>query len=156
MDKTPYAYDFLWHQLEIAYNEIRKEKYRNFLKNFLFNPEYRKKAEKLKDKKGRNYEGGLLEAVASQVSLLMCMYDNYPEIDIDIVLTATILKLFCKLHSKKECYKNIEEIPELIPFLFKKSRKKPSLELTIYDSVEKLDNKIFIKLQQKRRKEYGS
>ncbi len=156
MDKTPYAYDFLWHQLELAYNEIRKPKYRELLKSFLFNEEYRKKAEKLKDKKGRNYEGGLLEATASQASLLMCMYDNYPEIDIDILLTAIILKLFCKLYNKRKCFEYLENYPEVVPFLFKKSRKKPSLELIVYDSIEKLDNKIFIKLQQKRRKKDGS
>ncbi len=155
MEKTPYAYDFLWHQLELAFNEIRKKRYRDFIKTFLFDPELRKKVEKLKDKKGRDYEGGLLEATASQASLLLCMYDNYPEIDIDILLTAVILKPFCSLYNKKECYEKFRELPEVIPFLFKKSRKKPSVELTIYDSVQKLDNKIFLKLK-KRRVENGS
>jgi hypothetical protein len=156
MEKTPYAYDFLWHQVELAYNEIRKPKYRELLKSFLFEKDFREKAGKLKDKKGRNYTGGLLEAVASQSSLLMCIYDNYPEIDIDLLLTGVILKLYCRLYSKKECYQKLKDYQEVIPLLFKKSRKKPSVELTIYDSIEKLDNKIVIKLQQKRRKKDGS
>lgn len=150
MEKTPYAIDFLWHQLELAYNEIRKPKFKDLVKNYLFDKKLREKAQKLRDKQGRNYEGGLLEACASQASLLMCMYDNYPEIDIDILLTAIILKLFCSIYSKKECYKRLETYEELIPFLFKKSRKKPSVELSVFDSIIKLDNKIYLKLKKRR------
>ncbi len=155
MEKTPYAYEFLWHQIEIAYNEIRKPRYRELLKRFLFDEDLRKKVENLKDKKGRNYRGGMLEAVASQSSLIMCMYDNYPEIDIDLLLTAVILKLFCKAYAKRECYEILKDYEEVIPFLFKKSRKKPSVEISIFDSIEKLDNKIFLKLK-KRRVENGT
>ncbi len=150
MKRTPYAVDFLWHQLELAYNEIRKPRYKELVKKYLFDENLRKKAETLKDKQGRNYPGGLLEACASQASLLMCMYDNYPEIDIDLLLTAVILKLFCSLYSKKECFERLKEYEEIIPFLFKKSRKKPSVELSVFDSVVKLDNKIFLKLRRRR------
>ena len=151
MEKTPYSVDFLWHQLEVAYNEIRKPKYRELVKKYLFDEELRKKAEKLKDKQGRNYSGGLLEACASQASLLMCMYDNYPEIDIDLLLTAVILKLFCSVYSKKECYNRLKDYQDVIPFLFKKSRKKPSVEISVFDSVIKLDNKIYLKLRRRRK-----
>ncbi len=150
IEKTPYAYEFLWHQLEVAYNEIRKKKYKELLEKFLFDEELRSKVEKLKDKKGRNYKGGVLEATASQASLLMCMYDNYPEIDIDLLLTGVILKGICKAYTKKGCYSLLKNYPEVVPFLFKKSRKKPSVELSVFDAVEKLDNKIFLKLYKRR------
>ncbi len=151
MDKTPYALDFLWHQVELGYEEIRKKKYKELVKQFLFNEEYRKKLEKKKDYRGRNYEGGMLEATASLISLSLCMYDNYPEIDIDLLLTAFILYGFCSTFTKKECFEKIKDYSEIIPFLFKKQRKKPSVELTIFDQLIKLDNKIFEKLQKKRK-----
>ncbi len=154
MGKTPYAYDFLWRQLEIFYKEIRKKRYKDLLEKYLFNGELRNKIEKLKDRKsGRDYEGGLLERTASTLSIALCIYDNYPEIDIDLVLTAGIMNLICSVYPKKECYQVLKDYPELVPFLFKKKRKKPSLELTVYDSLIKLDRKIFEKLKNKRRGE---
>lgn len=152
MEKTPYAVDFLWKQIETGYKEIRKSRYKELLKEFLFNPKLREKAEKLKDKKsGRDYEGGLLERTASTLSIALCIYDNYPEIDIDLILTAVIMNLFCKTFPRKECYEKIDSYPEVIPFLFLKSRKKPSVELTVYDSIIKLDAKIYMKLQKFRK-----
>ncbi|SNZ02757.1 hypothetical protein SAMN06265182_0203 [Persephonella hydrogeniphila] len=152
MEKTPYAIDFLWNQIEIGYKEIRKNRYKTLVKEFLFNPKLREKAEKLRDKKsGRNYEGGLLERTASTLSIALCIYDNYPEIDIDLILTAIILNLFCGVFPKKECYEKIKDYPEVVQFLFLKSRKKPSIEITVYDSIIKLDTKIFMKLQKFRK-----
>ncbi|WP_456465429.1 hypothetical protein [Persephonella sp.] len=149
MEKTPYPYEFLWKQLELFYKEVRKKKYKSLLDKYLFNKELRNKVEKLKDKKtGRNYEGGLLERTASTLSIALCIYDNYPEIDIDLILTAGIMDLMCKTFSKKECYQRLKEYPELLPFLFIKKRKKPSLELTVYDGILKLDRKIFEKLKR--------
>ncbi len=150
IEKTPYALEFLWNQIELAYTEVRKKKYKELLEKLIFNEDIRKRVEKAKDKKGRNYEGGLLEATASQVSLMMCMYDNYPELDIDLLLTAAILKGICKTYTKKECYKIVENYPEVVPFLFKKSRKKPTPELTVFDGIEKLDNKVFLRLYKRR------
>jgi hypothetical protein len=146
MEKTPYATDFLWNQIEIGYREIRKKKYKELVEKFLFNEEYRKKLEKKKDFKGRNYEGGMLETTASLISISLCIYDNYPVIDIDLLLTAFILYGFCSIFTKKDCYEKLKDYPEVIPFLFKKQRKKPSIELTVFEQIKKLDNKIIVKI----------
>ncbi|EDP73940.1 hypothetical protein [Hydrogenivirga sp. 128-5-R1-1] len=151
MNKTPYSVDFLWHQIELGYKEIRKERYKNLIEQFLFSNEYRKRLEKKKDYKGRNYEGGMLETTASLISLSLCIYDNYPEIDIDLILTAFILYGFCSIFTKKECFEKIKDYPEVVPFLFKKQRKKPTLELTVFEQLIKLDYKIFERLQIKRK-----
>ncbi|WP_293444001.1 hypothetical protein [Persephonella sp.] len=149
MERTPYAYDFLWKQIEFFYKEIKKKRYKDLIKKYLFNKELRNKVEKLKDKKsGRNYEGGLLERTASVLSIALCVYDNYPETDIDLVLTAGIMNLLCRAYPKKDCYNMLKDYPELVPFLFVKKRKKPSLELTVYDGIIKLDRKIFEKLNR--------
>ena len=92
-----------------------------------------------------------MERTASTLSIALCIYDNYPEIDIDLVLTAGIMNLICSTYPKKECYQMVKDYPELVPFLFLKKRKKPSLELTVYDGLIKLDRKIFEKLKNKRR-----
>ena len=149
MEKTPYAYDFLWNQIELGFNEIRKPKYKQLVEKYLFDNKIRERAEKLKDKKGRNYEGGYLERTASVLSLALCMYDNYPQIDIDLLLTAIIFSLICATFPKKECYEKIKDYPELIPFLFKKKRKKPSVEIYIFEQLIKLDSNIFLKLRKK-------
>ncbi len=146
--ETPYSYDFLWNQIEYGYKNIKKERYKKLIGKFLFDNELRKNVEKLKDYKGRNYRGGILERTASLVSLALCMYDNYPEIDIDAVLTAIILSGLCSVFSKKECYEKIKEHQDIIPFLFKKKRKKPSVEIYIYDQLYKLDNGIFLRLRK--------
>jgi len=150
LERTPYSYEFLWRQVEAGYKEIRKEKYRKLVEQFLFDENIRKNVEKLKDKTGRNYEGGLLEKTASVISLALCTYDNYPEIDIDLILCSIILSCLCATFPKRECYEKIKEYDELIPFLFKKKRKKPTLELTVYDGLIKLDNKIYLKLERRR------
>ncbi len=151
MEKTPYAYDFLWNQVELGFTEIRKKKYRELVERYLFDEEKRKKLEVLKDKKGRNYKGGLLERTASIISLVLCSYDNYPEIDVDLLLTAVIMSGFCSIYPKKECFEKIKDYPEIIPFLFKKKRKKPSVEIYIFDSLIKIDNGIFLRLQKHRK-----
>ncbi|WP_456382207.1 hypothetical protein [Persephonella sp.] len=78
------------------------------------------------------------------------MYDNYPELDIDLLLSAIILNCLCRAYTKRECYEIIKEYEELIPFLFKKKRKKPSVELTAYEGIIKLDNKIYSGLRRWR------
>ncbi|WP_457638588.1 hypothetical protein [Persephonella sp.] len=45
----------------------------------------------------------------------------------------------------------IKEYKELIPFLFKKKRKKPTIELTVYEGLIRLDNKIYLSLRRWRR-----
>ena len=151
MEKTPYAYEFLWHQIEIGFNEIRKKRYKELLEKFIFDNEIRKRLEKKNDYRSRNYEGGLLETTASLVSIALCTYDNYPEIDIDLILTAIIMYAVCKTFTKKECFEFVKDYPELVPFLFKKQRKKPSLELTVFDALTKFDGKIFLALWKKRK-----
>jgi len=148
IEQTPYSYEFLWNQLEIGYNNIKKKKYKELVSRFLFDKQIREKLETLKDYKGRNYKGGVLERTASVLSLALCMYDNYPEIDIDLLLTAIILSGICSVFSKKECYEKIKEYPEIIPFLYKKKRRKPSVEIYIYDQLFKIDNGIFLKLRK--------
>ena len=150
MQQTPYAYDFLWNQIELGFQEIRKPAYRKLVEQFLFDPEIRKKVEKLPDKTGRKYEGGLLEKTASVLSLSLCMYDNYPEIDIDLILTGIILSLLCKAFTKRECFGKLKDYPDVIPFVFKKSRNKSSLELTVFDGIQRLDNRIILKLMAQR------
>ncbi len=151
MEKTPYAIDFLWHQIELGFNEIRKSRYKKLLEAYLFDEEIRKKLEEKKDYKGRNYKGGMLETTASLVSLALCTYDNYPEIDIDLILTAILMNGICSIFNKKECYDRLKDYPEIIPFLFKKQRKKPSLEVSIFDQLVKFDNKIIAKILKKRK-----
>ncbi len=148
IEKTPYAYQFLWNQLELGYKNIKKHKYKKLVEEFLFDKEIREKLEILKDYKGRNYKGGILERTASVLSLALCMYDNYPEIDIDLLLTAILMSGFCSVFSKKECFEKIKDYPEIIPFLYRKKRKKPSVEIYIYDQLFKIDNGIFLKLRK--------
>ena len=152
MEKTPYAYDFLWNQLELGFTEIRKPKYKELVEKYLFDEEIRKNLEILRDKKGRNYRGGILERTASVISLVLCSYDNYPEIDVDLLLTAVLMSGFCAIYPKKECFEKIKDYPELIPFLFKKKRTKPSVEIYIFDSLFKIDNGIFLRLEKQRKR----
>ncbi|ACO04474.1 MAG TPA: hypothetical protein DEP48_06115 [Persephonella sp.] len=148
--ETPYAYDFLWKQIEKGFYEVRKKRYRDLLERFLKDPEIRKKFEEKKDRKGRDYRGGMLEKTASVLSLALCMYDNYPEIDIDLLLTAILMNGFCSVYTKRECYEKIKDYPEIIPFLFKKKRIKPDLEITIFENLYKFDDKIYKQLKKKR------
>ncbi|MDQ7056103.1 MAG: hypothetical protein Q9M89_06405 [Persephonella sp.] len=78
------------------------------------------------------------------------MYDNYPEIDIDLILSSIILSCLCAPFPKKQCYEKIKECEEIIPFLFRKKRKKLTVEITVYDGIIKLDNKIYIRLERRR------
>ena len=150
MEKTPYAYDFLWNQIELGYREIRKPVYKELVNRYLYDSDIRQKVEKLKDKTGRNYEGGFLEKTASLVSLSLCMYDNYPEINIDLLLAGIILNFLCRAFPKKECFEQLKDYPEIIPFLFKKKRTKPTVELTIYEGLQRLDNRIIMRLRRER------
>jgi len=154
MERTPYSYEFLWHQINYGYENIRKKKYRKLLDKFLTNDELKTKFNKVKDKKVRKYEGGKLEKVASVLGLALCMYDNYPEIDIDLLLTAIILYGFSSLYTKREFYEKIKDYPEVIPFIYRKKRKKPVLEILIFDDLLKIDDKI-TKYIQKRREKNG-
>ncbi|WP_457641846.1 hypothetical protein [Persephonella sp.] len=153
--ETPYSYDFLWNQLELVYKEIRKKRYKELVEKFLFDSEIRQALQNKVDKKNRNYRGGVLEKTASVASLALCIYDNYPEIDIDLLLTAILLAGFCSINTKRECYEKIKEYPELIPFLFKKKRNKPVLEITIFENLYKIDDKIYKQIK-KMRGGYGS
>ncbi len=150
MKKTPYSYDFLWYQINYAYENIKKKKYRELLNKFLTNEEVKTKLNKKVEKKVRRYEGGKLEKTASVLSIALCMYDNYPEIDIDLLLTAIILYSFSSLYTKREFYEYIKDYPELIPFLYRKKRKKPILEVLLFEDLLKLDDKIMKYIFQRR------
>jgi len=155
MEKTPYAYDFLWHQIELGYKNIRKKKYRKLIEQFLKNEELRVKLNKKEEKRVRKYKGGLLEKTASVLSLSLCIYDNYPEIDIDLLLTAIILNLYSSLYTKSQFYEYIKDYPELIPFLYRKKRTKPVLEILIFDSLNKFDDMVIKNLIKRREKDGG-
>ena len=155
MEKTPYAYDFLWHQIELGYKNIRKKKYRELIEQFLKNEELRVKLNKKEEKRVRKYKGGLLEKTASVLSLSLCIYDNYPEIDIDLLLTAIILNLYSSLYTKSQFYEYIKDYPELIPFLYRKKRTKPVLEILIFDSLNKFDDMVIKNLIKRREKDGG-
>ncbi len=149
-EETPYSYDFLWNQLEKGFSEIRKKRYRDLLQKYFKDQKVKKNFQEKRDKKGRNYKGGELEKTASVLSMALCIYDNYPEIDIDLLLTAILMKGFCSIYTKNECYEKIKDYPEILPFLFKKKRKKPDLEITIFENLYKLDDKIYKQLKRKR------
>ena len=151
--ETPYSYDFLWKQLELGYENIRKPRYKKLIKQFLFNEEIRTKLIKKEEKRVRKYKGGLLEKTASLVGLSLCIYDNYPEIDIDLLLSAIILNCISSIYSKSEFYKLINEYEEIIPFIFRKRRKKPILEILLFDRLVKLDDFIIEKLEKRRDKD---
>ena len=150
MNKTPYSYDFLWHQINYAYENIRKPKYKKLLDKFLTNEDIKTKLNKKNEKKVRNYEGGKLEKTASVLSLALCIYDNYPEIDIDLLLTAIILYGFSSLYTKSEFYEYIKDYPEIIPFLYRKKRKKTILEVLLFEDLLKLDDKIMKYILKRR------
>lgn len=150
--ETPYAYDFLWKQIELGYSNIRKPSYRKLLKQFLYDEGIRNKLEKKEEKRVRKYKGGLLEKTASLIGLSLCIYDNYPEIDIDLLLTAIILNCISNVYSKSEFYKLINEYGEIVPFLFRKKRRKPTLEVLLFDRLVKLDDFIIEKLEKRRDK----
>jgi hypothetical protein len=152
MEKTPYAYEFLWHQIFLGYENIRKKKYKELLEKFLKDEDLRLKLNKKEEKNVRKYKGGLLEKTASVLSLALCIYDNYPEIDIDLLLTAIILKLYSSLYTKSQFYEYIKDYPELVPFLYKKKRKKPILEVMIFDSLNKFDDMVIKNLMKRREK----
>ncbi len=155
MEKTPYAYDFLWHQIFLGYKYIRKEKYKKLLEKFLKNEDLRDKLNKKEEKKVRKYKGGLLEKTASVLSLSLCIYDNYPEIDIDLLLTAIILNLYSSLYTKSQFFEYVKDYPEVIPFLYRKKRKKPILEVMIFDSLNKFDDMVIKNLIKRREKDGG-
>jgi len=93
-----------------------------------------------------------LEKTASVLSLAVCMYDNYPELDIDLILAGLIINLFCGTMPRRECYDRIKD-DRIIPLVFRKKRKKPSVEITVFDALQKLDNKVFIGLKKRRKKQ---
>ncbi|MDQ7056102.1 MAG: hypothetical protein Q9M89_06400 [Persephonella sp.] len=68
MEKTPYAYEFLWKQIETGYREIRKEKYRKLVGQFLFDEEVREKGRETERQNRERLRRGLLERTASVVS----------------------------------------------------------------------------------------
>ncbi len=148
MDKTPYAEEFLLHQLEIIKSNIKKPMYRELVERFLNDRELFEKFKEAKDKKSRKYKEGILERVVSTGSLALCLYDNYPTIDIDLILSAIVLSGFRDSLGRPFFYKYIEKYDDLKELLYKKSRKKPKIEHFIFDEIMKIDERIISKLSK--------
>lgn len=148
MNKTPYAEDFLLHQLEIIKSNIKKPIYKELLENIFNEKELFNKFKEAKDKRLRNYKGGILEKVASTGSLALCMYDNYPTIEIDLILTAILLSGFRDSLGRPFFYRYIEKYDDIKELLYKKSRKKPKIEHFIFDEIMKIDERIISKLSK--------
>lgn len=153
MNKTPYALDFLWHQINLLKNNVRKPKYKELLNKVFESKEMVELFEKAKDKKGRNYESGILERTAAVGSLAMCMYDNYPTIDIDIILTGVLLAGFRDSLGRPFFYKHVKDYPEVAELLYKKSRKKTKVEYFLFDEIFKIDERVFNALKRKEEKD---
>jgi len=149
MDKSPYALDFLLHQLELTKSNIRKPKYKELIKEIFENNELYEKFLIAKDKKSRNYKHGVLERVASTGLLALCIYDNYPTIDIDLLLTAIILSGFRDAVGRPFFYKNVKDYPEIAEILYKKNRQKPKIEHFLFDEIIKTDERVKIKESNK-------
>lgn len=153
MNKTPYALDFLWHQINMLKNNVRKPKYKELLNKVFESKEMVELFEKAKDKKGRNYESGILERTAAVGSLAMCMYDNYPTVDIDLILTGVLLAGFRDSLGRPFFYKHVKDYPEVAELLYKKSRKKPKVEYFLFDEIFKIDERVFNALKRKEEKD---
>ncbi|MGC9006112.1 MAG: hypothetical protein ACP5JX_00920 [Sulfurihydrogenibium sp.] len=156
MNKTPYALDFLWHQIELIRNNVRKPKYKELLNKIFENKEMVELFEKAKDRKGRNYQNGILERTASVGSLAMCLYDNYPTVDIDLILTGVILAGFRDALGRPFFYKYVKEYPEVAEILYKKSRKKPKVEYFLFDEIFKIDERVFNSIKRKEDRDGSS
>ncbi|MCX7738354.1 MAG: hypothetical protein N2Z80_02915 [Hydrogenothermaceae bacterium] len=141
MDRTPYAEEFLIHQLEIVISNIRKPSYREEIQKLMNNREWFGIFKRAKDRKLRNYTGGILERTASIGALSLCLYDNYPMIEIDLILSGVVVAGFRDSVGKKQIYDNLSN-SELKSVAFKKSRKKPKLEYFLFDELFKIDIKV--------------
>lgn len=153
MNKSPYALDFLWHQINLIKSNVRKPKYKELLNKIFENQDLVKLFEKAKDKKGRNYENGILERTASVGSLAMCLYDNFPTIDIDLILTGVILSGFRDSLGRPFFYKYVKDFTEVIELLYKKSRKKTKIEYFLFDEIFKIDERVYDALKKKEEKD---
>lgn len=145
MDKTPYAEDFLINQLDMIIKNIKKPEYKQEVLSLLNNREWFDIFKIAKDRKSRNYRGGILERTSAVGSMALCMYDNYPTINIDIILTGIIVAGFKDAIGKKAVY-DILSNEEVKALAFKKSRKKPTVEYFIFDELFKIDFTIYSKL----------
>lgn len=149
MSKTPYALDFLWHQINLIRSNVKKPKYKEILNKVFEDKQLVDLFEKAKDKKSRNYQSGILERTASVGSLAMCLYDNYPTIDIDLILTSVLLAGFRDSVGRPFFYRYIKEYPEVVELLYKKSRKKPKVEHFLFDEIFKIDERVSNSLKTK-------
>lgn len=143
MDKTPYSREFLLHQLEIVLKSIKKPSYRQEVEKFISNREWFELFKIARDKKHRNYQSGILERTASVGSLSLCLYDNYPTVDIDLILAGIVISGFRDALGKKQVYDYLSE-EEIKSIIFKKSRKKPKIEYFLFDELFKIDSRVKI------------
>lgn len=148
MDKTPYAEDFLLHQLDIVIKNIKKPSYKKQLDIFLGRQDWFDIFKIAKDKKSRNYKGGILERTCAVGSLALCIYDNYPTIDIDLILSGIVIAGFKDCIGKKIVYDTLES-EDIKHIVFKKSRKKPKVEYFIFDELFKIDLRVYMKNAEK-------
>ncbi|MEZ0323366.1 MAG: hypothetical protein ABWJ98_03535 [Hydrogenothermaceae bacterium] len=142
MDKTPYAEDFLLQQLELIVKNIKKPAYREEVNRFLENKDWFNLFKIARDRKARNYKNGILERVAALGSLALCIYDNYPTIDIDLILSAIVIAGFKDAVGKKPVYDFLKN-DEIKNVAFKKSRKKHKIEYFLFDELSKIDSRVY-------------
>ncbi|MEJ5172877.1 MAG: hypothetical protein WHT47_04115 [Hydrogenothermaceae bacterium] len=142
MDKTPYAEEFLLQQLELIVKSIKKPAYREEVNRFLENKEWFNLFKITRDRKSRNYKNGILERTTAIGSLALCLYDNYPTIDIDLILSAIVIAGFKDAIGKKPVYDFLKN-DEIKSVVFKKSRKKPKVEYFLFDEIVKIDGRVY-------------
>lgn len=145
MDKSPYALDFLLHQLQTVIRNIRKPSYREEVNRMVDNHDWFETFKIAKDSKSRNYRHGILERTSAVGSLAMCFYDNYPLFDIDLILSGVVISGFRDAVGRKQVYDLLKN-DELKQIVYKKSRKKPRVEFFLFDELFKIDNKLIFML----------
>lgn len=141
MDKSPYALDFLMHQLETVIRNIKKPAYREEVNRVVDNQDWFETFKTAKDSKSRNYRHGILERTCAVGSLAMCLYDNYPLFNIDLILSGVVISGFRDAVGRKQVYDFLKN-DELRQIVYKKSRKKPQVEFFLFDELFKIDNKL--------------
>lgn len=141
MDKSPYAFDFLVHQFEIILKNIKKPVYKEEINRLMNKEEWFEIFKVAKDKKNRNYKHGILERTACVGSLAICIYDNYPTVDIDLLLAGIIVYGFKDAIGKKPIYDFLQN-ENLKQIAYKKSRKKPNREFFLFDELFKIDSRL--------------
>lgn len=141
MDRSPYALEFLLHQFDTILKSIKKPVYKEEVNNLLKKDDWFEVFKVVKDTKSRDYKHGVLERTAAVGSLAICLYDNYPVVDIDLILSGVVVFGFKDAVGRKQVYEVLKN-EDLKQIAFKKSRKKTRIEFFLFDQLFKIDNKL--------------